>query len=138
MCGANCAKIALLIAEMPKTKLTHPSRGGRKQVDPWQKFLNEVNLISKDEGTKQIHQNFWEIDLQTGMRTLCELFLAGDRLGIPMRVLFVREAPEWLIYPERYVVSRHTGPDGSSIVVYSPIDPASVTGPPPQGKKDKK
>jgi hypothetical protein len=94
------AKFAILIAEIPRQEKRENLAPG-VPADTWSAFLNKApNSSSPAKGIEVIHNNIWQLNLETGMRTLCEIYILADNLGIPMRVLFLEEAPAWLKYPE--------------------------------------
>lgn len=97
----NNAKFALLIAEIPKKPTIRLAKTGGAEIDSWQQFLKTSKEISAQAKTiQQLHCNIWQCDLKTELIALCKIILAADTLGVPMRVLFLEESPDWLQYAE--------------------------------------
>jgi hypothetical protein len=97
----NNAKFALLIAQIPENPNVPKHKTLGEEVDSWKRFL--ATSPKKSDPTKgliQLQNNVWQIDLATGMRALCEIWMSADKWGIPVRVLFLEETPAWLEYPE--------------------------------------
>jgi hypothetical protein len=95
------AKFALVIAEIPKNPMIPRHKTGGVEEDAWKHFLAKAPKIPEQSKTsQQLHHYIWQIDLQTDMRILCEIWLAADKWGVPVRVLFLEASPEWLQYPE--------------------------------------
>ena len=95
------AKFALVIAEIPENPIIPKHKTGGDEEDAWLRFLaTSPKKSDPTKGLVQFQNNVWQIDLAIGMRALCEIWLSADKLGIPVRVLFLEEAPVWLQYPE--------------------------------------
>jgi hypothetical protein len=90
----NTAKFALVIAEYSKN--IHDAPDTLK----WQEFLGTATLpFPTTEHSARIHENIWLIPLHSEMPFLSALFLRAHEKGIPLRVLFLDEPPDWIKYP---------------------------------------
>jgi hypothetical protein len=89
------AKFALAIAEKP-------IRGTVQDPDKiWKEFLgNYRSHIRPTEDIQMIHENVWLIPLDTGMPFVGRLLDWTNMAGIPLRILFLDEEPDWIQYPK--------------------------------------
>lgn len=90
------AKFALVIAE----RLKYRPSTGNDHLKNWSNFEGNIKQnVLQPEGTQTIHDNIWLIPLSNGLPFLAELLRWGGSYSIPIRILFLAEAPEWIKYP---------------------------------------
>ena len=88
------AKFAFVIAEHPKNEY------GEVDKRKWQEFLASAKPNEKKgKGTLTIHENVWQIPLDTELPFLSHLCEWAIPMKIPLRILFLNEPPEWIQYP---------------------------------------
>src|SRR5437660_11966327 len=88
------AKCALVIAQPPK------DRGGYPDSERWRHFLDTVrNTTKPSEETIKIHDNCWQIPLDTDMLFLSKLFESAQRFEVQVYILFLDAVPDWIKYP---------------------------------------
>jgi hypothetical protein len=88
------AAYALVIAEPPKIGWAHePER-------KWKEFLHNLRQRGpQPKETQTIHENVWLIPLQTELPYLMNLFDHAKDYSIRLRILFLDDAPDWIMYP---------------------------------------
>jgi hypothetical protein len=87
------AKFALVIAEEPPLSPDPSERN-------WGNFMDNVpNKGPLSQGNELIHNNVWLIPLSTGLPFLGKLTGLATVWKIPLRVLFLEEKPDWILYP---------------------------------------
>jgi len=90
------AKFAFVVAE--KQKYT-PATGADYEKN-WLNFVGNIRQNTRQpEGTQTIHDNIWLIELSNGLPFLAELIRWADSYSVPIRILFLEEAPTWIKYP---------------------------------------
>ena len=90
------AEFALVIAEPEQ----YGFGSGPDPTRKWQEFLANIqNHIPPSVKVLRIHENVWQIPLNTEMRTLTQLFDWSHNAGIRLRILFLDEEPDWIEYP---------------------------------------
>jgi hypothetical protein len=88
------AKYAFVVAEREKY---HPGIGTEAN---WQHFLANIRDSTYPPAeTLTIHDNIWLIPLATGLKFLSDLTKWGESYSVPIRILFLAEAPTWIKYP---------------------------------------
>ena len=66
----------------------------------WTQFVSSLEGTGLQRGDKMhLHQNLWLIPLETDMIALTKLVHRAEAAGIPIRVLFLAEAPNWIKSP---------------------------------------
>jgi len=94
MNGFPNAKYAIVIGEAQSSQNYDRRRR-------WQEFAASVEHNAQSSAdTKTIHDNVWLIPLATNMRFLGQLLEWGRMSGIVLRILFVDEEPDWVVYPK--------------------------------------
>jgi hypothetical protein len=69
-------------------------------VASWKSFLSRIqNIELKPGGKMWIHQNAWQIPLNSGLNLLAKLHCYAEDNGIPLHVLILEELPTWTKYP---------------------------------------
>jgi hypothetical protein len=90
----NAEKFALVIAERPHPEdADHPDKR-------WQSFLDSIpQNVPPVEGIQRFHENVWQIPLNTGFSFLCELHGWAGSVKVPLHILFLEVAPDWITCP---------------------------------------
>ena len=71
-----------------------------KFLPRWGEFLGSLQKnVRPCKGCKAIHENVWLIPLSNGLPFLGSLVDWAQSTGIPLRILFLRQEPDWLKYP---------------------------------------
>lgn len=85
------AKVAIVVAAKPRTMDLYADGMN------WQQFVCATQEIQKNhKGYQRFHENVWQIEMETELTLLSDLLHWGKQHKIPMRVLFLDEAPAWL------------------------------------------
>jgi hypothetical protein len=94
LAGMNNAKYALLIAQPHKEdKWFYVS-------DSWKNFLTNLQQNIPPAGkTERIAENVWLIHLESELPVLSTLIDTLRSYTIPIRLLFLEDAPDWIKYP---------------------------------------
>lgn len=88
------AKFVLVIAD-------YPEKLGDIASSKWEIFLTTANKNkSTDVETRKILKNVWQIDLKTEMNVLIYVMNLAKMNSIPLRILFLDDAPDWIHYSE--------------------------------------
>ena len=91
--GQNAA-YAFVIAEPP------PRGAVAVPMKAWQEFLLNVRSFEMPEQKIQkIHDNIWLIPLETDLLFFAKLSEFAAVKEVPLRILFLQEAPQWLRFP---------------------------------------
>ena len=87
----NNAKVAIVIAAKPKTMDLYADGMN------WQQFLCAIQELQKThKGFQRFHDNVWQIEIDTDLNFFSDLLHWGKQHKIPLRVLFLGEAPAWV------------------------------------------
>src|ERR1019366_6319824 len=90
----QAARFALVVFERPKDQF------GRLNEEQWQNFAHNVPSNTKTTGkTPTIHDNIWLTPLQTETPFLIRLCASALNYGIPIRILFLHDEPDWIKWP---------------------------------------
>jgi hypothetical protein len=88
--GMKNANFALVIAE------THRPDGRHGASGPWQNYLeNWQNALTSGEEKHRLTENVWLIRLDSGLLVLAGLVRRMEDYHVPVRVLFLADAPIW-------------------------------------------
>jgi len=88
------AKFAIVIANAPK----YATVGVERQT--WNSFLESLPQIETPiPGVERPTENLWQIDLQNGLLGLSKIIAESANHQIPIRLLFLDDAPDWILFP---------------------------------------
>ena len=94
-------KYALCIIPVP-----NPDLPGSVTKDTLNSFWQNVQTPElKKGGTLQLTENVWQIPLGSKLTSLGTLTHAAGVSGMPIRVLFLEETPNWIKSPQDATVS---------------------------------
>jgi hypothetical protein len=66
----------------------------------WRLFVDNIRRIeAPPAGMQTIHENIWLIPLANGLPFLADLIRWSTDCHMTLRILFLEEVPNWLIYP---------------------------------------
>jgi hypothetical protein len=89
------AKFAFVVAEW-----NYKQWQGNDHKEKWQQFLSAIQRNAKlPAGMQTIHENVWLLPLANGLPFLANLIEWARSYEIPIRILFLAEAPDWIKYP---------------------------------------
>lgn len=89
----NNANFALVVAEPLKDAHGLPDK------EKWKNFLlNVENHMQLNAAIQTIHENIWQISLDTGLPILGNI-LRWQSVGASIRIAFLQDEPIWLVYP---------------------------------------
>jgi hypothetical protein len=58
------------------------------------------DLSESSEGIDKLAKGVWLLDLQKAVPFLCRICDAANSTGVPYRLLFLEQEPEWITYGE--------------------------------------
>jgi len=89
----HTATFAILIAEYPKDDR------GKDDTAKWSLLqATATNSVKTAKGIETLHENSWQIDLNTDMNFLIDILACAKKNEIALRILLLDGEPNWTRY----------------------------------------